>query len=205
MMRLGIDFDNTIVSYDHVFFKVALEKQLVPGDLACTKLAVRTHLRETGREADWTALQGEVYGRWMDSARPFAGVLAFMKCCRKQGVALSVVSHKTRFPYAGTPYDLHRPAQQWILKQGIVSAETGIRDDDVYLEPTKAAKIGRIHELGCACFIDDLPEFLSSPDFPDHVVTVLFDPADVHAGAPVSLRFSDWSEITPDMLASLTR
>ena len=33
MMRIGIDFDNTIVSYDTLFHKVAVEQGAVPGRL----------------------------------------------------------------------------------------------------------------------------------------------------------------------------
>ena len=44
-MRLGLDFDNTIVSYDALFHKVALEGSLIPADVAPTKLNVRDYLR----------------------------------------------------------------------------------------------------------------------------------------------------------------
>ena len=53
-MRIGIDFDNTIVSYDALFHKVAREAGLVPESVAATKVAVRDYLREIGREDDWT-------------------------------------------------------------------------------------------------------------------------------------------------------
>ena len=40
-MRIGLDFDNTIVTYDSLFHKVATEQGLVPASLPVSKLAVR--------------------------------------------------------------------------------------------------------------------------------------------------------------------
>ena len=32
-MVLGLDFDNTIIKYDELFYKIAFEKDLIPADL----------------------------------------------------------------------------------------------------------------------------------------------------------------------------
>ena len=37
-MKVGLDFDNTIVNYDNVFFKVALENNLIPRDIKKQKI-----------------------------------------------------------------------------------------------------------------------------------------------------------------------
>ena len=42
---IGIDFDNTIVCYDDVFARVAVELGLVPPKVATSKTAIRDHLR----------------------------------------------------------------------------------------------------------------------------------------------------------------
>ena len=47
-MHIGIDFDNTIVCYDKVFHKVAIEKGLIPEDIPPSKNNVRDHLRRIG-------------------------------------------------------------------------------------------------------------------------------------------------------------
>ena len=44
-MRLGLDFDNTIVCYDGLFHRVAREEGLIPAALPATKSDVRNHLR----------------------------------------------------------------------------------------------------------------------------------------------------------------
>ena len=47
---IGLDFDNTLISYDQLFFTCALEDGLIPASLSADKMAVRDHLRESGRE-----------------------------------------------------------------------------------------------------------------------------------------------------------
>ena len=59
-MRLGFDFDNTLISYDLLFHRVALDKGLIHKDLLKQKNAVRDYLRDMGAEDEWTRLQGEV-------------------------------------------------------------------------------------------------------------------------------------------------
>ena len=113
-MRIGIDFDNTIVSYDALFHKVALEQDVIPARLAPTKLAVRDYLRRQDREDVWTEMQGTVYGARMDEAAAYPGVIEFLRWARGEGVALSIISHKTRHPFIGPKYDLHEAARRWV-------------------------------------------------------------------------------------------
>ena len=195
-MMLGIDFDNTVVCYDRVFFETAREAGLVPPETAATKTAVRDHLRLTGREGDWTAMQGEVYGCRMELAVPFDGVLGFLRRCRRNGVPVAIVSHKTRYPYAGPRHDLHRAAMQWMERSGFFDPAVGLTPAAVFLEPTQAAKCRRIGQVGCTHFIDDLPEVFGAPQFPARVQRILFDPARRHARAVVDRRFDGWGRFT---------
>ena len=39
-MRIGLDFDNTLVSYDRAFLEVGREERMLPGDFAGAKEAV---------------------------------------------------------------------------------------------------------------------------------------------------------------------
>ena len=41
-MKIGVDFDNTIVSYDKVFHKVALEQSLIKSNLTIIKEKLKT-------------------------------------------------------------------------------------------------------------------------------------------------------------------
>ena len=49
-LRVGIDFDNTIVCYDEIFHRVALERELIPRDTPKNKESVRDYLRQVGKE-----------------------------------------------------------------------------------------------------------------------------------------------------------
>src|SRR3954469_4930214 len=104
-MRIGIDFDNTLVSYDALFHRVGLEQQAIPADLARNKVAVRDHLRSVGLEPVWTEMQGTVYGARMDEAQAYPGAIDFLHWASHQGIELCIVSHKTRHPFIGPKHD----------------------------------------------------------------------------------------------------
>ena len=57
-MLIGLDFDNTIVRYDRLFHRLRRERGLIPDHLPVSKRAIRDHLRASGREEEWTELQG---------------------------------------------------------------------------------------------------------------------------------------------------
>ena len=177
-MHIGIDLDNTIVRYDRAFHRLALERDLIPDSLPARKDAVRNHLRACDREDEWTRLQGYVYGRRMDLAEPFDGVAAFFARAREMDQAISIVSHKTRYPYCGPRYDLHDAAKRFLADRRLFEPSDPLVD--LHFEPTKEAKLARIAALGCTHFVDDLPEFLGEAAFPARVRRFLFDPAGQH-------------------------
>jgi len=195
-MRIGIDFDNTIVRYDGLFHRLAVERGLIPQELPRTKRHVRDHLRNIGREDDWTGLQAEAYGPRLIDAEPFEGVLDFLRACRAGGVEVTIISHKTRYPYRGPRYDLHEAAGQWLNAQGFLkSAHTGLTPRRVYFEPTLEAKLARIAACRCTHFIDDLPEFLAEAGFPPGVERILFDPHDLYEKSCPWRRMASFGEM----------
>jgi hypothetical protein len=194
-LSIGVDFDNTIVCYDDLFHRAAREQALVPADLPPGKSAVRDYLRKAGREDAWTLLQGEVYGRRMLDAPPFAGVLAFFRRMVQGGVAVSIISHRSRHPYLGPRYDLHAAARDWLEHHGFVdAARIGLGRDRFFFEVHKHEKLARIASERCTHFIDDLPELLSEPAFPRGVERILFDPSDDYRHAPFQ-RLRSWGQI----------
>lgn len=194
-MRIGIDFDNTIVCYDGIFHRTALERGLIAADIPANKGAVRDHLRATGREPLWTEMQGYVYGPGLSGAESFPGVWEFIRTAQARGIAVNVVSHKTKHPYEGPAYDLHESALGWLKAQAAANNVVLREGVDIYLEPTKQAKLARIGALACDWFIDDLPEFLSEPAFPAGVNRVLFDPA-AQTPNPAGMRRVDaWADL----------
>lgn len=194
-MIIGVDFDNTIVCYDDVFHRAAREQGLVPATLPPGKSAVRDYLRAAGNEDAWTRLQGEVYGRRMLDAQPFPGVLAFFRRMVQAGAAVSIISHRSRYPYLGPRHDLHQAAREWLEHHGFFdSARIGLSRDRVFFEIHKHEKLARIAAQRCTHFIDDLPELLAECAFPAGVERILFDPRDDYRHAPFR-RLRSWSQI----------
>jgi hypothetical protein len=196
-MRIGIDFDNTIVSYDELFHRVAIERDLVPADTAPRKLAVRDYLRRIGREDDWTEMQGYVYGARMNEALAYPGLLDFLRAAAAHGHACVIVSHKTRNPFLGEPYDLHAAARDWIRGHLGVGDAALVAPNNVFFELTKDEKLARVEALRCDVFIDDLPEILQADGFPKATRRILFDPDGHHRREPLPdvMVAGSWHEI----------
>lgn len=196
-MRIGIDFDNTIVSYDALFHKVALEQGLVPPETPVNKVAVRDHLRRIGQEDRWTEMQGYVYGARMDEALAYEGVIDFIRRAGTLGHQVIIISHKTRHPFLGPQYDLHAAARSWIEHHLLWNGQALLPDERIFFELTKQEKLARIAACGCDSFIDDLPEILLADGFPAQTARLLFDPEGHHGafaadGLPI---FRDWQQL----------
>jgi hypothetical protein len=195
-MIIGIDFDNTITCYDRLFHRLAMERHLIPGALPMQKEAIRDYLRTQGLEDAWTELQGLAYGVRIGEAEPFPGVERFFSDCRDRGVAVTVISHKTRLPVRGPQVDLRQAARSWLSARGFHDpAGIGLPPSRVYLEETKEAKLQRIVECGCTHFLDDLPEFLELPDFPPGIQRLLFDPWRRRGESPHWVTLSSWDAV----------
>ncbi len=203
-MLIGLDFDNTIVRYDSLFHRLAVERGLIPNSLPATKQSVRDFLRAAKREHEWTELQGFTYGPRITDAEPWPGVKEFLHRCQEADVRVAIVSHKTRHPYRGEKHDLHAAAHAFLETHGFYASDTGLSPDRVFLEPTLAAKLSRVGALRCSAFVDDLPEVLSEAAFPAIVQKVLFDPANAHADHPNIGRVTSWMQCG-DMLLRARR
>jgi hypothetical protein len=201
-MRIGIDFDNTIACYDGVFHAAALERGLIPPDLARDKNSVRDHLNGSGRTDDFTELQGYVYGARMDLVSPYPGFGDFVTVARQAGYELFIVSHKTRHPILGPKHDMHAAARGFLDARGLIGEGTSrINPANVYFELTKEEKVARAADLRVDMFIDDLPEILAMPGFPPSMRKILFDPDNQFAGRTEGQldRRSSWAAITADL------
>ncbi len=204
-MRIGIDFDNTIVCYDGVFHRAAVERDLIAPEVPDDKTAVRDHLRRQGREQDWIELQGYVYGSRMDLAAPYPGFTEFLAQAPAAGIEIRIISHRTRHPYGGPRYDLHAEARRFLERTGCLNGDGGgVAAAEVFFELTKADKLDRIASEACDVFVDDLPEFLTEPAFPVRVERVLFDPKGAHAAAAAYRSVGSWPELSRLLLARVS-
>jgi hypothetical protein len=172
-LLIGLDFDNTLVDYTGPFRREAAAVGLAAAGL--DKTGIRDALRARGPEGEilWQRLQARVYGPGLAQAPMMAGAGAFLARCAAEGVAVAVVSHKSRFAAqdpGGT--DLRQAARAWLLHNC-----PGIATDRVYFEGDRGSKLKRIAALGCSHFVDDLLEVLTDPAFPAGVVRLwLADP-----------------------------
>jgi hypothetical protein len=196
-MILGVDFDNTIVRYDELFHRIAVERGLIPATLAVRKNEVRDFLRRCGQEQAWTELQGYVYGPRMPEAQPFPGVLEFFTGCVRRKLPLYIISHKTRAAVAGPAYDLQQSARDWLAARGVFDpARVGLAPDRVHFGTTRLEKIRFIRETGCTHFVDDLEETFLEETFPRGVVRILFGVREPPPGLPGVQVGEDWFQIS---------
>jgi len=195
-MILGVDFDNTIIRYDELFHRIAVEQGLIPEAVPKEKNAVRDYLRKINQEDKWTRLQGEVYGKRILEAVPYRDMKNTLMGLSEMGVSIYVVSHKTRTPYIGEPYDLHLAAIGWLKMEGFCDTSgVNCSEKKIFFEESKTAKIQRIVELGCTHYVDDLPEILEM--LPESIEKILFAPTSVSkkAGDDAWHTMYDWSEL----------
>jgi len=193
-MHIGLDFDNTIVTYDRLFHLAALERGLIAAGVPRRKREVRDAIRLLpGGENAWTELQGVVYGRRMPEAEPAPGVEDFLRACGAAGVRVSIISHKTEFPAIGERVNLRDAARAWLAARGLASRH-GIAAADILFLGTLAEKLAAIADRACTHFVDDLVEVLGHPDFPPGVERILYAPA-CGTPPPGVVAFDSWEGV----------
>jgi len=70
----------------------------------------------------------------MAEAAPYPGVIDFFLACKRAGIRVSIISHKTRHPFIGEPYDLHAAALNWLELNGFFDPDIiGLTREDVFL------------------------------------------------------------------------
>ena len=195
-MRIGIDFDNTLIDYTDVFVAAARERGLIGDTVGASKRDVRDAIRRLpDGEVTWQRLQGHVYGRAITGARMFAGAGEFLRACHRRDAAVFIVSHKTRYGhYDPARVDLREAAIRWMAAHGCFRPEEGgIPRENVFFADDRAAKLARIAALDCSHFIDDLEEVFADPGFPAGVTRILFG---ADGDARVDFTCASWAEIT---------
>lgn len=170
-MRIGVDFDNTIVNYDGVFYAAGRKLGWLPDTIATSKQAVKSFLIEHQNEHKWTELQGVVYGKEIMQAKLYEDVKWVLSEFKKRQYQLFLVSHKTKFPIIGEKYDFHNAANHFLQHHELLSLFESVQ----YCE-TKQRKISAIAELDLHWFIDDLSSVLLHSDFPEGTERLLFSP-----------------------------
>ena len=194
---VGVDFDNTLASYDDLLERLVRERGLIPGNSAPGKKTIRDRIRQLPEgEVEWQKLQGILYGPRMNEAQLMAGVTEFFQACRQHGVRCVIVSHKTEYAgYDDTHTNLRQAALAWMETHRFFESDgLGLRREDVYFAATRAEKLATIKQLGCSLFVDDLEETYREPVFPSGVEKLLFAPRGHRPVHGVRV-YSTWREI----------
>jgi hypothetical protein len=198
---IGIDFDNTIASYDEPMHRLAVERGLIPSGLPKNKKLIRDAIRALDDgESKWRALQVFSYGIGMPDARPMEGVKEFMGACKKRGIKVLIVSHKTEYANFGDPaVNLREAALHWLEAQGFMDSKRfGVGRDRIFFEGTREEKIARIRTLGVTHFVDDLEETFLEESFPAGVAKILISPQPTGQGRWQA--FPTWPDIQQHLL-----
>lgn len=195
----GIDFDNTIITYDELLAKMAQDQGLLDSQLCQSKRKLRERIRDLpGGEIEWQKCQALMYGPRIGEARLSEGVPRFFELCRRNGVKIYIISHKTecsRFDTTGT--NLRSAALGWMAANGFFEQEgLNVAREDVFFAETRQAKIDRIAALGCTDFIDDLEETFQEPTFPQNISRILYEPGRESPPPPGISLVRTWEEIS---------
>jgi hypothetical protein len=198
-VRLGIDLDNTLISYDALFMHAASERGWLTDARPSSKKVVRDAVRALpDGEVRWQILQAEVYGRRMAEACLIDGAATFLQTCRARHMRVCIVSHKTRYARRDpNGVDLRQAARAWLVRHGFFDPDGfGLSPDDLFFEATRREKIERIRSLGCSHFVDDLEEIFLDTSFPPDVIRYL-----IHTGEELLPKgpfkaFASWADIS---------
>jgi hypothetical protein len=172
-MKIGFDFDNTIVCYDQAI-EILSETLDLPNYLKRNKLTIRDYLRSQNRENEWTEFQGSLYGPGMVHAKPYEFFVEITQYLKDQQHEIFIVSHRSKYPYAGEKHDLHQFAKDWLNIK--INSNKLIDQSNIFFLETLDSKIFKIEELKIEIFIDDLTEVINHELFPINTKSILFDP-----------------------------
>lgn len=175
-MKIGIDFDNTIINYGHLFHKYAIERFGMPPGTKPDKNAIRSYFWSIPEgNTLWTELQGIVYGEKILEAVAAEGLYQFLSLCKEAAIAVCVISHKSEFPALGPRINLRDAALKWLNDNNFFDNPLfTLSRSSVFFESTRTFKVMRIGTEKCTIFIDDLPEVFEDVHFPGDVVKVLY-------------------------------
>ena len=139
-----------------------------------------------------------MYGSRISEAKLIEGVPRFFELCRRHGVKVHIVSHKTEFSqFDTTGTNLRTAALEWMTANDFFEHNgLGMRREDIFFAETRQAKIDCIAELRCTHFIDDLEETFLEPTFPEGVARILYEPRRRSVPPTGVMLMKTWQEIS---------
>ena len=157
-MKVGFDFDNTILNYDKVFaylskveFGYEFEK--------FNKSQIRKKIINKKGEKEWMRLQGLAYGKFIFKAEINQGVQNLIYRLLLNNYKVYIVSHKTKYGHFDkSRINLRLQALKWLTLNSVINnKQQAIRKKNIFFADSIIYKINKINELKLNYFIDDLP------------------------------------------------
>ena len=147
---------------------------------------------------DHSTFQDRDFRFLQDRAALFDGALEALTQLAGSGWEIVIVSHKTKTPFLGPPYDLHAAAHGFLHASELLKPRGPV--SKAWFETTKEEKIQRIALERCDAFLDDLPEILLMPEFPTPTRKLLFAPNQeaktlCSATSPAIAQVHSWTEL----------
>ena len=172
MKVIGIDFDNTIINYDKVFYSLALKKKIIRKNILIEKEAIKNYLIQNNFYNEWISLQGEVYSKHVLMGKTNSFFIPVLKKLLKK-YELHIISHKTLYPVIGEKINLRDQALKWIEKK--IISKVNFKRENIHFASTQNEKIKIIKIKKCNIFIDDLEDILVHNKFPKKCKKILFN------------------------------
>ncbi len=203
-MRIGIDFDNTTVSYEQVFYEIAKRENIDTSSysiLGSYKTQVKMALAEkVDGDNEWQRIQGYVYGLGMSSAHIMFGFFNFLLNCKLNNWDVYIVSHKSEYGHFDkSRTNLRYAALDWMKNNNFFyDSEPLISIDNIFFLDTQDCKINKIKDLKLDLFIDDLLEVFQNQLFPKEIKKFLLNKKLEKCCKSIKI-FTSWDEISNEL------
>ena len=154
-LKIGIDFDNTLINHEKSFYKIIKKKLNLSKINFKNKEDLKNVVIKNFNNKIWTKIQGEVYSSLeFSNPSPFS-YKVLSKLREKHNLFL--ISHKTKYPVIGKKTNLHKISKQWLKKNKFAYVKNPLfKKENIFFEPTVSKKISRIKNTKCDIFLDDL-------------------------------------------------
>ena len=146
-MRIGFDFDNTIVDYDLVFTQIANELNLEY--LGSPKNSIKNYYEvELGQPNSWKKIQFKVYCELISKIAPSEKFISLLNWLINNNHDIFIVSHKTQnIKINNKNLNLRQPAKKWIEDNIPI-----FNKERIFFESSAIAKIRKIKSLNLDFF-----------------------------------------------------
>tara|TARA_B100000902_G_C27300639_1_gene912574 strand:- start:241 stop:828 length:588 start_codon:yes stop_codon:yes gene_type:complete len=182
-LKIGIDLDNTIINYEKSFQKLIKIRKI--NSNWKNKHQIKEAINKSKSKYNWTAAQEEIYGLFINFAKPYKYFLEFEKFAVKNKHKLFIISHKTEYSEFSRKYNLREMSNKWLKKN------IKMNKYKIFYTNTINQKIEIIKKIKPKYYIDDLIKILRNKKIPKKTQKIFFS----RKLDSKILTLSDWKKI----------